>query len=166
MVRIPSWWAGAVRPMASAYQVASGGAAARRITATPIEAYVNTARVPIGNYGVAQGLITAGGTGLVAVGPSGVGNTWYPTGVTVATTTSTKNGFDASTVTVYQGPPPVGATFIAGLSQVLLTINGGGGGGVIGGVLVDGQQIFAVWANANPGDQCTLIVLGDQDVLI
>src|ERR1700722_10895539 len=66
----------------------------------PIQMYKNTGRGPIAGLGINAGVISAGGSATVSVGPSGTGCRWYPQSVSLATATGAA---DSSTALVYLG---------------------------------------------------------------
>jgi hypothetical protein len=113
----------------------------------------------IGGYGVAQGIIGAGGGAQVQVGPSGLGTIWYPQQAVLATTTGTE---DTSTCVGYLGPPSPVA------SSILFTSYAGGGDvqGIAVPVLQPGDFITCVWSGGHPGDHATLRVLGALQALV
>jgi len=157
MVRLPPGWvlhpyAGSQRPVM--------GAAARRIQAVPITAYQNLATVQIGNEGNAQGVLNGSGAGQLSVGPSGIGNAWYPVSIFVGTGTGIGGiTADTSQCVVYTGP--------LALPQYALQVLDPGTGllGSLPASVVPGQYVFAIWSGGNPGDTITLNVNGSQDAL-
>jgi hypothetical protein len=158
MVRVPNGWR--LHMQAPASQPARMGVAARRITAAPQELYRNLVTVPIGNEGNASGLLNASGAGQLQVGPSGIGNAWYPVSIFVGTGTGIGNiSNDNSQCVVYVGTL---AIMQNGL-QVLQP-----GTGLVGSIpesLTPGEYIFAVWTGGKAGDSIALNVNGAQDAL-
>lgn len=107
----------------------------------------------------AQALV-AGGTATVRLGPAGLGNVWYPTQVTVATTTGVTTGLDTSIANLYLGPLISPATLLA---PALF-----GGNGVIATALPNiqpGQFLIVVWTGAKNGDTAVMNVQGSMDAL-
>jgi hypothetical protein len=105
-----------------------------------------------------QALVSGGGAAQVQLGPAGLGNTWYPSQVTVGTTTSAASGSDSSVCNVYLGPQ-------VSLATLLGTVNGGG---VLAAALPNiqpGQFLIAVWSGANSGDTAAMNVQGTMDAL-
>ena len=124
----------------------------------PPEQYRTPAKVPIGPYGFAQGLVS-GGTIQLHVGPIGYGTIWELAQASLATTTGAA---DASTVALYAqpyGPPSqpwqVGQSYQGGGDQIPLS----------GIRLTVGEFLFAVWSGAHNGDTATLILSGVMTVL-
>lgn len=132
----------------------------RRITPAPIELYQNSVSAEIGNEGVAVGKLNASGAGTLQVGPSGLGNTWYPVSISVGTGTGFGNlSNDNSQCILYCGP--------LAISQYFLTIlqPGTGQAGTLPATLSRGQYVFAVWSGGKANDSIMLNVGGSQDAL-
>lgn len=124
---------------------------------TPQEFYRREMRVPIDN-GSNSGIVSAAGTVTVQAGPSGLGNRWYPTMAVISTGTGTA---DASTAIVYVG------TLGFGSAQAAQSYTGGGDTiGLNDAELYPGLYVIAIWSRAAPGDTATLVVYGDQTVLV
>jgi hypothetical protein len=142
---------------AGSWQAARGGLRKLRVPPpVPIERYVRKVAVQIGNNGIAQGVIAAGGAVTVSAGPSGIGTRWYPQQVTLATKTGPN---DTSTVTGYLGS--------VAPSNIVFTSQSGGGDVVGLGVpeIQPGDLLIAVWAGGTPGDWAQLAVIGQQEIL-
>lgn len=95
---------------------------------------------------------------LLTVGPTGIGNVWYPTQVTVSTTTGI---LDGSTFSLYLGPAGVPITLVGTLFP--------GGGGTLALALpplTPGQYLIGVWTNGHAGDLASMNVLGTMDALV
>lgn len=123
----------------------------------PQQRYTRQLRVPIDN-GSNSGVVSAAGTVTVQVGPSGLGTRWYPTMAAISTTTGTA---DASTAIVYIG------TLGFGSAQAAQSYTGGGDTiGLNDADLYPGLYVIAIWSGAVPGDTATLVVYGDQLVLV
>jgi hypothetical protein len=141
-------------------QRAAMGAAARRITSARIEQYRNLINVPIGNEGNASGLLNGSGAGTLQVGPSGIGNAWYPVSIFAGTGTGIGNiNNDNSQCVVYAGT----LTIMQNALQVLQP-----GTGLVGSLpasLTPGEYIYAVWTGGKAGDSIALNVNGMQDAL-
>ena len=108
---------------------------------------------------VYSGSIGAVGGATVQGGPSGLGNLWYPTQVTVATTTGITTGLDTSICNVYLGPAVSPTTLLGTVF---------GGNGIVAAALPNiqpGQYLIASWAAANPGDIAAMNVQGSMDAL-
>lgn len=100
--------------------------------------------------------VVSGGIASVSLGPSGLGNIWYPTQITVATTTGP---LDTSTCSVYLGPSTSGATL---LGQVF------SGNGVLAAALPPiqpGEFLIAAWTAAHNGDTAIVNIQGTMDAL-
>jgi hypothetical protein len=98
------------------------------------------------------------GQAVVQLGPSGLGNTWYPSQVTVATTTSMNQGSDSSVCNIYLGPSVSPLTLLGTVF----------GGGILAAALPPiqpGQFLIAQWTGANPGDTAAMNVTGTMDAL-
>jgi len=121
---------------------------------TPMHRYTQPVRAPIGN-GAGQSIVNSSGAAIVALGPSGVGTRWYPSEIQISTTTGPT---DLSSCELYK-------LFIAPTQRIGQTLQGGGD--TIGWTaqMQPGELIYAVWADANPGDLATLAIHGDQVVL-
>jgi hypothetical protein len=120
--------------------------------------FTRSATAPIGNNGIAFSVIGAGGGGTVTLGPSGIGCRWYPQQAVLSTTSGPS---DTSTAVGYLGPPgpanpPVFTSYQAGGDTQGLAVP----------VMQPGDLLTVVWSGGHPGDQCTIRVIGDQDVLI
>lgn len=122
----------------------------------PMQAYTRTVRVPIGNNGVATGIIS-GGRAVIPIGPQGVGTRWYPKSVALAT----QNGAaDAGTATGYfqtiQGQPVMQSYACGGDNQGLAVPE-----------MQPGDLLFVVFANSSvpDGGWCSIVLVGDMDAL-
>lgn len=105
------------------------------------------------------GAITGQATAAVQLGPSGLGNLWYPTQITVATTTGITTGTDTSVCNVYLGPQ---------VSPLTLLGTVYGGNGIVAAALPDiqpGQYLIAEWSSAVLGDTAVMNVQGSMDAL-
>lgn len=106
-----------------------------------------------------QALVSAGGAATVQLGPAGLGNIWYPTQVTVATTTGITTGIDSAVCNVYLGPQVSPATLLGTIF---------GGNGILAAALPNiqpGQFLIAVWSNGHSGDTAAMNVQGSMDAL-
>lgn len=115
-------------------------------------------RCPIHN-GTGQQIIAGApnaGTATVVIGPQGLGARWYPSQVQVSTSSGPTDG---STCVVYK-------LFVAPTQIIGQTLQGGGDTFGWTHEMQPGELIFAVWADANPGDIATLTINGDQVVLV
>lgn len=105
-----------------------------------------------------QGTIASDGTATVRIGPSGLGNIWYPSQATVGTTTSITKGSDSSVCNVYLGPSSSNLTLLGTVY----------GGGVLSAALPNiqpGQFLIAEWSGATAQDICVLNIQGTMDAL-
>lgn len=142
--------------------VVPAGSMVRRPLLPPSVAprHFNTpAQVPVGPYGFAQGIISAGGAAILHVGPSGFNTSWKLAQASVTTTTGPADTAACSFYAQPYGTPAqpwqVGQSYQAGGDQV----------GLSGVKLVTGEYLFAVWSGGHPGDICTLILTGVMTVL-
>jgi hypothetical protein len=121
----------------------------------PVALYRRRVRTTLTN-GTGQATVT-GGTATVRLGPQGLGTVWYPQAATIATTSGAA---DASTCTIYLGAQAV-------LPQIVGQSYAGGGDsvGLSSPPLTPGLFLIAVWVSAHSGDQATLVIYGDQEVL-
>jgi hypothetical protein len=132
------------------------GSGARPITATPIGRYSpGLSGVPLTG---GQALATVPGSGQVtlSVGPQGLGTVWYPTQLTISTTTG---ALDSATAMVYVGSGQVPTQLVASVFS---------GNGLVGQVptqMTPGQTLIVAWSGANPGDQAALNIIGTMDAL-
>jgi len=154
MVAIPQGWGNAF------HQLAQSGKAARPIInpmrRIDIDYYTQLIQgVPL--LQVRQTTVSSGGTAQISLGPSGLGNTWYPVSATFSTTTGVSDGSFAG---IYLGT----------VSQATL-LNGQlyAGGGDTANLAVPsmglGDLLVAEWAGAHAGDTATLQIRGSQDAL-
>jgi hypothetical protein len=122
----------------------------------PIQAYQHTGRGPIAGNGINSGVISAGGSAQVSVGPSGTGCRWYPQSVSLATASGAS---DASTALVYLGAVAnglvVGTSYAAGGDQVGLAVP----------MMQPGDLLIVVWSGGHPGDWCNMQTIGDLEAL-
>jgi hypothetical protein len=121
--------------------------------------YVYPAQVPIGPYGFAQGIVGAGGSVTLHVGPAGYRTAWELAYASIGTTTGAADPATAEAFAQPYGTPSpawqVGQSYAAGGDQI----------GLPGLKLVTGEFLFIVWTGAKPGDTATLILTGIQTVL-
>jgi hypothetical protein len=106
------------------------------------------------------GSLPANGPGaVVQLAPAGLGNIWYPTQVTLATSTGILTGLDTSVANLYLGPSVSPATLLGTVT---------GGNGVVATALPNiqpGQYLIAVWTGGNIGDAAVMNILGSMDAL-
>jgi hypothetical protein len=119
-----------------------------------METYTESVRSLI-QGGVSQQIVGSNGTAIITLGPQGVGTRWYPSQIQVATSTGPTDG---SSVMLYRD-------FINAKQQIGQTLQGGGDTLGFTHDMQPGNLIYAVWANAKPGDLATLTVHGDQVAL-
>ena len=101
------------------------------------------------------------GNGVASIGPR-FNQVWSPTTCSIQSTgTIPANGAgNPATCTISVGFMPSGSTFVDSTYQVT-----GAASGIIDGQTVYyGQQIFATWANGNPGATATLTVNGTMTI--
>src|SRR5215469_322787 len=105
----------------------------------------------------AQALVPASGNvNLPSIGPTGLGNIWYPAQATVSTTTGV---FDSSQFRLYLGSVNLPITLV-GQCQ--------GGAGTIAVALPPmqpGQYLIGVLTGGHPGDLVAMNVIGVMDAL-
>jgi hypothetical protein len=136
------------------------GGRGRRITATPIEFYKNLITVEIGNEGISVGKLNGSGAGMLQVGPSGLGNTWYPVSISVGTGTGLANiSNDNSQCILYCGPLAISQYYLTTIQP------GTGQAGTLPATLTRGQYVFAEWSGGVANDSLLLNVGGQQDAL-
>jgi len=154
MVRIPDGWPAFHSP------AQSGRAGRPKLTPIPRQSIFDySARVtgvPL-QPSQAQGIIPGSGSLTVTLGPTGVGNVWYPAQATISTTTGV---FDSSTFKLFLGPAGipiqmVGTLFPGGSGTIALAIPS----------MSPGQYLIGVWTGAHPGDLASLNIIGAMDAL-
>lgn len=139
----------------------AAGNVLRKLTRPPTPpqtAYTQQATAPVGNQGIASTVVSASGTAQVSVGPQGIGTRWYPQQATVSTSSGAA---DSSTCTIYLG--------LIGVQAAVVGQSYAGGGDTIGlavPLMQPGDLLIAVWTGAKTGDQATIRIIGDQDVLV
>lgn len=121
----------------------------------PVALYRRRIRTSLTN-GTGQATVAAA-TATVRLGPQGLGTVWYPQAATIATSSGAS---DSSTCTIYLGaqavlPQIVGQSYLGGGDSVGLTSP----------PLTPGLFLIAVWVSAHNGDQATLVIYGEQEVL-
>jgi hypothetical protein len=109
--------------------------------------------------GITTSASTGSSSGLATcqLGPAGLGNVWYPTQVTLSTTTGITTGLDTSVAGLYLGPSGV-ATYLLGTVF--------GGNGIVAAALPNiqpGIYLIAKWTGGNNGDLATMNVQGVMD---
>ena len=116
--------------------------------------YGKPVRAPI-HDGTGQAIVSGAGAATVVLGPQGQGTRWYPSQVQVSTSSGPT---DQSSCTLYR-------LFIDPKQAVGQTLQGGGDTLGFTHEMQPGELLYAMWANANPGDIATLTINGDQVVL-
>jgi hypothetical protein len=151
MPRLPAW---GHRPAGTS---PVRGVRYRPITRVPVTRFRRVLPgVPL-TGGQAQSTIGADGTGTVSVTPQGLGTVWYPNAATISTTTGAA---DTSTCQVFLGA--------IGVSNLLVGQSYAGGGDTVAlavPALTPGALLIAQWSGGNPGDVCSVNVLGTMDAL-
>jgi hypothetical protein len=135
------------------------GTGVRRPGSAPLEAFDQTLTQQIRpGEGTVTGVIPESGELTLLAGPDGLA-TWYVSYVAISTTTG---ALDTSTASVTTGPA-VGA----GIVPAGTAYNGGGDSvGLAGAVLAPGEYVIVTWTGAHPGDQATMRVYGNLQVLV
>jgi hypothetical protein len=103
------------------------------------------------------GASSTSGLATCQLGPAGLGNVWYPTQVTLSTTTGITTGLDTSVAGLYLGPSGV-ATYLLGTVF--------GGNGIVAAALPNiqpGLYLIAKWTGGNNGDLATMNIQGVMD---
>jgi len=133
------------------------GTGAQPIRRTPVEFYTRHARGIDLHDGDVQGTIPGGGVLTLTAAPQGLGTVWYPTQVTLSTTTGP---LDTSTAQVWMGAGQVPVELVA------TVFSGNGTIGLAIPQLSPGQSIIVKWTGANPGDIAGAHVVGTMDALL
>ena len=133
------------------------GAGIRRPPSAAMSEYSGLMRLAIrAGEGTQAKVVPASGKVTIALGPEAL-NTWYVSHVTIETTTGAA---DSSTCAIQLGP------FTGGIVPGGQSYNGGGDTVSLGGkMLKPGDYVTAIWSGAKPGDQATLTIYGEQDIL-
>jgi hypothetical protein len=123
----------------------------------PLAQYTQKATGIMLTGGQNAGPISAAGTLTLSVGPQGYGVAWYPSQVTISTTTG---ALDTSTALVYLGvggvPTTLVATVYSGNGVVALAVP----------AMAQGDLIIVQWTGAHYGDMAAMNVTGTQDALV
>lgn len=141
--------------------VPAGSQVPRRVLppSVSLRQFTTPARVPVGPYGFAQGIIAANGTCTLNVGPAGYRTAWELAQASIGTTTGANDTATAAFFAQPFGSPSpawqVGQSYAAGGDQV----------GLAGIKMVTGEYLFVVWSGGHPGDTATLVLSGVQTVL-
>jgi hypothetical protein len=154
---MPGRWAPAVRRAGVAGGWGLPGAGIRRPPSAGMAEYTGLLRLPIRpGEGTLSRVIPAGGSVSIALGPDAL-NTWYVSHCAIETTSGAA---DTSTCAIQLGP------FTGGIVPGGQSYAGGGDTVSLGGkMLKPGDYVTAIWSGAKPGDQATLTIYGEQDVL-
>jgi len=105
----------------------------------------------------AQAIVPGSGTvTLPSLGPTGMGNIWYPAQATSNTTTG---AFDTAILTLYLGPVGIPVT------QVGSCLAGSGTIALALPPMQPGQYLIGVLTGGHTGDLVTLNVVGVMDAL-
>jgi hypothetical protein len=115
----------------------------------------NTTGTPVVS-GITTSAAASASSGLATcqLGPAGLGNLWFPTQVTLSTTTGITTGLDTSVANLYLGPAGVATTLLGTVF---------GGNGIVAAALPNiqpGLYLIAQWVNGINGDQATMNVQG------
>ncbi len=138
---------------------AAGNRQDKYVTPAPVpqQAYTRQVQAPIGLDGQVMGVIGAGGSVTLRVGPSGVGSSWALDQAGLSTSTGAN---DSSTVAVFAGPQAISSFFVAQSYA-----GGGSSVGLTGLALVPGEFVWAVWSGGTPGANATVKVSGQKTAL-
>jgi hypothetical protein len=134
------------------------GSGMQRVRRPEVGAYSQRVTgIPLTGGQPSPGKISAQGTATVSVGPQALGTVWYPASLTLSTTSGTA---DSSTALVFLGAVgvpnlQVGQSYAAGADTVALAVP----------PLSPGQLLIVQWSGGNPGDACTVNVVGTMDAL-
>jgi hypothetical protein len=132
------------------------GTGKQPMQAVPITRYRGTVSgVPLSG-GQASAVVPGSGTVTLSIGPQGLGTVWYPTQMTISTTTGL---LDTSVASVYAGSGQVPNQLVAQLFS---------GNGVVAQVptqLAPGQTMIVTWTGAHPGDTAAMNIIGTMDAL-
>lgn len=163
MVRLPASWRGAIAARPAQSGAGGPSPAARRITATPVEAFTRLVTVDLGNDGMApQVLFNGAGQAWTFTGPQGLGESWALDQCYVSTSVGQ---LDSAEAFVYAGPymqpyQPVAQYAVAA------NIAGGGNQFGMGGIAIQtGWFIVSYWTGGTPGAQANLRLTGTKTVL-
>lgn len=104
-------------------------------------------------------VLDSGGSGTAEVGPTVPGEVWNP-GSTSITCTGPLPTTGAPTLYLYAGNGISNSTFI----DSTFNVTGASSSMIAGKALYPGQQVYAVWSNAEPGQTATLAVNGTRQV--
>ena len=126
------------------------------ITPVPIQRYTGRLTgVPL-TGGSQQGSVPGSGARTLSAGPQGLGTIWYPTQITLSTTTGP---LDSATALVYLGSQGVPITLVGtvytGNGTVSLAIPS----------MSPGQVLIVNWTGAHPGDTVGMNIIGTMDAL-
>lgn len=134
----------------------AAGTGARPITRVPVRAYTGRiSGVPL-TGGQQQGTVPGGGAVTLSVGPQAMGTVWYPTQVTLSTTTGP---LDTSTALAYLGAQGVPVTLVG------TVYTGNGTVALAVPPMTPGQVLIVSWTGAKPGDIAALNIIGTMDAL-
>lgn len=158
MVRVPSWWRGAVTMHAGGLYVPGSSVAARRVDPLPLAAYRHQVDVDLGNDGIApQATFSGAGTATAQIGPNGWGVSWA---LDQASLSTSVGALDPAQVTLFVGPLAIP------FYQVVSGLAGGGSQFGLGGVgLAQGWFVFAEWSGGTPGAFAYLRLTGVKTAL-
>jgi hypothetical protein len=120
------------------------------------EQFYERHRVPISG-GTGQVSVGGNGKATVVLSPEGLGTRWYPSQIQVSTSSGPT---DTSSATAYK-------MAVHAVNVVGYTAQGGGDTfGLSIPAMTPGDLLIVEWENANSGDTATLVVYGDQEVLL
>lgn len=161
--RIPRGWAGAFHLQAVrggsplSYRPGWRGSGAQPMRRVPVGAYTGRASgIPL-TGGQAQGTVPASGALTLSVGPRALGTVWYPTQVTLSTSTG---ALDASAALVYVGSAQVPSQLVASV------YSGNGLVGQVPALMTPGESLIVAWSGAHPGDTAAVNITGTMDALV
>jgi hypothetical protein len=123
----------------------------------PITDFRRIVSTDIGNNGIAQGVVAAGGGSVVAIGPSGYGTRWYPNQANLATQLGAS---DTSTCTGYLNVMGPGGFLFQSY------LGGGDQQGLAVPQMQPGDLLYFVWSGATVGNWTQIVLIGQQDILV
>lgn len=100
-------------------------------------------------------LLDSSGNGTASIGPTGVGESWTVTNVSVSVATNTSE----AVCRTYAGAAASQRYFIGGT-----TWGSTGDNNVLSAVVKGGSQVFAVWEGGDSGAKATVTVTGTRQV--
>ena len=115
--------------------------------------------ITVGFTEVAITTLDVNGNGVASIGPA-FNQVWSPTTCSIQMAGAIPSGSTPATCTIMRWIHGLDAAFVDSTYQV----TGAASGVIDGQVVYYGQQVFAIWANGNPGATATLTVNGTMTV--